>query len=263
MSVTKNTYLNVIIGILLILSVLLLLKPGITAGEESTSILGYVSLPQEYADINAMLEETYPGYSLNGSCWTVIILAIVLLLAFILLVAKFNRTLSLIPAMLYAVYGVILAIGNTLFKTSGVSALFIVLMLAILALSLFNGVWHNTSATWGKDPRAREKLKAITRAEAKKNIDTLALYGESTDIEVRVAAIDALGRTHSKEAFQPIVLQMSCDNPEIRIAAARALGELGDERGRSFLLHVIKTDPDERVISAMRSALSHIPITVA
>lgn len=263
MSVTKSSALNVIIGILLILSILLMFKPGITAGGDTASILSYISLPQEYAGINAMLEETHAGYSLNGSCWTVICLVLVLLLSLVILFVRFNRTVSLILPMLTSVYGIILAATNVLFRLSGVSGLFIALMAVILALCLFNGVWRNTAGTWSRDPHAAKKLAAIARAEAKKKIDTLSLYSESMDVEVRIAAIDALGRTRSKEAFQPIVLQMNCPNPEIRIAAARALGELGDDRGRSFLLHFIRHDADDRVISAMKSALSHIPVTIS
>lgn len=263
MSVTKNGYLNILVGLLIAASVLLMFKPSINAGDETVSIGSYVCLPQEYTAVNASLEETYPDYSLNASCWSVACLAIFQLLSLLLLIVLHNRTFSLVCPMLYSVYGIFLSLTNVLFKVSGVSILFDVLLLGILVLCLFNGVWHNTVSTWSKDAHAKTKLAAIAKAESKKKIDILAFYADSMDVEIRTAAITALGRTGSKEAFQPIVIQMNCPNAEIRMAAARALGELGDRRGRSFLLHFIKTDSDKHVQEAMRNALKQIPVSIA
>lgn len=262
MSVTKHGYLNILIGLLIAASILLLFQPSITIEEETVSIGNYVCLPQDYTALNDALEEAYPNYSLNATCWSIVILAIFQLLSLMLLIILHNRTFSLICPMMYSVYGIILSLSNVLFKVSAIPILFAALLLGILVLCLFNGIWRNTASTWGKDAHAKTKLAAIAKAESKKKIDTLALYANSMDVEVRTAAITALGRTGSKEAFQPIVIQMNCPNADIRIAAAHALGELGDGRGRSFLLHFIKTDSDQRVQNAMRNALTQIPVSI-
>lgn len=263
MSVTKNRYLNILIGLLLILGILLLLRPSLTAGEDTASVLGYVSLPQEHTGINEMLEAAHPDYSLNGSCWTVIVLLILLALSLLLLCVMPGRTVALIPAMATALYGAVLSLNNVLMKSAGISIFFLCTMVVVFALSVFNGVWHAGNNAWSSDPNAKQKLRAIQKAEAKKNVDALALYTDSPDQTIRIAALDALGRTGKSEAFQVVVVQMQCPLPEVRMAAARALGNLGDKRGRSFLLHFIQTETNEQALSAMKDALSRIPVTIA
>lgn len=262
MSVTKHGYLNIVIALLIIVCMVLLFKPCFFAGEDSASIMSYIWMPEHHKEVGASLTETDPDFTLNGS---VLLPILVMALGFVtpvLMLIKRNKTSILILGILFSLIGIISCLTNPLMKMSGMSVIFIVLMIAVLALCLYNGQWSlgkKGEEEWASDSHANEKLRAIEKAAAKKNVEMLTAYSKETDPKVCAAALEALGNTGLSDAFQPLVASLSRSHPDVRIAAAKALGELGDLRGRTYLLHFMETDPDSRVRSAMKTALAKLP----
>jgi len=260
MSVTKNAFVNIVIGLLVVLTLLALCRPCFFTENDSASVMSYICNPTVHGEITAYLTELNPNFSLNAQVIVPFLLFLLGALSVALLIAKHGMTVSLICPIGFSVLGIIGVWNNELTRAGGAAALPTVLMLLILALCAYNGTWvPGGDSEWKPDPQAKSKLKEIEKAVAKKKLPVLKAYASSRDLSLRTAAIEAIGRVGGAEAFQPLVGQLSCAEPEVRIAAARALGELGDLRGRTYILHFMKSDRDSRVRSAMRDALAKLP----
>ena len=261
MSVTKHGSLNIVIGLLIAASLALLCIPCFTAGEDSASVMSYIFMVTEHDGVTDLLEELRPGFVLNGQVWTPILMFVLGLAALYFLIAKRNLTVGLYLPMIYSIFGILICWTNELTRLGGVTVWPTLLLLAAFVLCLLNGNWTfgETASSWKQDPHAKSKLRNIEKAVAKRNIETLKAYAQSEDVSVRIPAIDGIASVGGTEAFQPLVAQLSCPNSDVRIAAAKALSRLGDPRGRSFIMHYMASDPDSRVRSAMRSALSSLP----
>lgn len=261
MSATKNPYVNILIALLVLASLLLLCKPCYITENDSASVMSYICMNTYHDGVTDYLTSLNPNFVLNGQVWTPILLFVLGVASLCMMIAKRNLTSSLYLPVIFSIFGVITVWTNELTRLGGVTVWPTILMLAVLALCLMNGNWFAGSGdeAWRNDPQAKGKLKEIDKAVAKKKIDLLQAHAQSTDVSVRTAAIEGMAKIGGNAAFQPLIAQLSCSNPDIRIAAAKALGELGDSRGRSFLLHYMESDPDSRVRAAMRTALSKLP----
>ncbi len=261
MSATKNRLINVVIMLLVLASLLLLCKPCYFTENDSASVMSYIVNPTHHDEITGLMEDAYPGFILNGQVWMPILLFLLGAVSIFMMIWKRGLTSSLLWPIAYSLFGILTVWTNQLTRLGGVTWLPSLVMLITLILCLYNGVWTFGDAvgSFKPDPQAKSKLKEIERAVARKKIETLKTYAQSTDITVRTAAIAGIAKVGGKEAFQPLVAQMSCAEPEVRIAAAKALGELGDQRGRTHLLHFMEYDKDSRVRSAMREALRQLP----
>lgn len=261
MSATKNPLLNIVIALLVAASLALLCTPCYVTETDSASVMSYIFMNTYHDGVTGLLESTIPGFVLNNQVWGLILLFLLGILALFMLIAKRNMTSSLIVPAIFSAFGIFTVWSNELTRAGGVTILPTVLMLSCLALCLYNGSWlsgHGEDA-WKKDPQARGKLKEIAKAVQKKNVALLQSHAQSTDVSIRTAAIEGMASVGGNAVFQPLIAQLSCSNPDVRIAAAEALGSLGDQRGRSFLLHYMQSDPDSRVRAAMKKALSQLP----
>lgn len=260
MSVTKNSLVNILIGVLIVCAMLTLCKPCFFTENDSASVMSYICMPTWHTEITEFFNERNPGFILNGQVIVPYVLFILGILSIVLMFMKRNMTVSLICPIAFSVIGIIGVWTNELTRAGGITIIPTIIMLAILALSIYNGSWSSDDASaWKSDPQAKSKLKDIQKAVSRKNIVSLKAYASSRDLSLRTAAIAGLGSTGSAEAFQPLVGQLSCADAEVRIAAAKALGELGDLRGRTYLLHFMEADRDSRVRAAMREALAKLP----
>jgi HEAT repeat protein len=103
--------------------------------------------------------------------------------------------------------------------------------------------------------RALESLGAISSDDVRDLIDSV--YQEGTP-ELKVGAIDAMGRS-CDEAWLPVVLQeMTAEEPELRYAAACAAGSIGDEEAIEDLRQLAMYDPDHEVQVAAVLALGEV-----
>jgi len=261
MSATKNPLINIVISLLIAASLVLLCIPCYVTEGDSASVMSYIGMNTYHDGVTDLLKQHNPAFVLNGQVWMPILMFLFGLVALFMMISKRNLTQTLFIPILYSVFGIIVVWTNELTRLGGVTVWPTVILLAVIALCLYNGDWfagHGDSA-WKKDPAARGKLREIKKAIEKKNVTILQSHAQSTDISVRTAAIEGLAEIGGNSVFQPLIGQLSCSHPDIRIAAAAALGKLGDSRGRSFLLHYMESDSDSRLRAAMRQALAQLP----
>jgi HEAT repeat protein len=103
--------------------------------------------------------------------------------------------------------------------------------------------------------RAIEALGAISDEEVQNLIESI--YGEDS-LELRVGAIDAMGRS-CDERWLPIVLkELINPAPEMRQAAAFATGEIGSEDAVAELAETAANDPEREVQIVAIHALGEI-----
>ena len=88
------------------------------------------------------------------------------------------------------------------------------------------------------------KLDKVTKlVEKGKEAPLIKLAGDK-DKEVRLAAIEAMGRIGKDDSFNAMVPDMLTDeDPDIRAAAATALGVM---------------EKDEKVVAAMKAAITNL-----
>lgn len=261
MSATRKPLVNLLIWLLVAACLTLLCIPCYVTEGDSASVMGYICMNTDHDGVTDLLESKNPNFFLNGQVWMPIFLFILGAVTLFMMIVKRNLTVSLSFPIAFSLLGIPTVWTNELTRMGGVTVLPTILMAIILVLSLYNGEWlagHGESA-WKKDPQATARRREIDKAVQKKKIDVLQAHAQSTDVSVRIAAINGLAEVGGSAVFQPLIAQLSCSNPDIRIAAAEALGRMGDSRGRSYLLHYMESDPDSRVRASMRKALSMLP----
>jgi len=261
MSAAKSPLINLVIILLVAAVLALLCVPCYVTEGDSASVMSYIFMNTEHDGVTGLLEESNPDFLLNGQVWMPILLFLLGIVTIFMIITKWNLTNSLLFPIVFSVFGMLTVWTNELTRLGGVTLWPTVLMIITIALSLFNGDWFagQAGAVWKKDSSARGKLKQISRAVEKKNIAQLQAHAQSTDPELRIAAVNGLAEVGGNGVFQPLIAQLSCPHPDVRIAAAAALGKLGEQRGRSFLLHYMNSDPDTEVRKAMRKALANLP----
>ncbi|HIU47688.1 MAG TPA: HEAT repeat domain-containing protein [Candidatus Fimadaptatus faecigallinarum] len=102
------------------------------------------------------------------------------------------------------------------------------------------------------------KLDKISKLAAKRDAGKLAGFVGDGKPEVRLAAIDALGKCEGDDAFNALVPLIHHADRDVRIHAAGALSELKQPRSRPFLEHQLAQEKDAQVIKAIDEALSKI-----
>ena len=98
-----------------------------------------------------------------------------------------------------------------------------------------------------------EKVKKYV--ESKKEGKLLKLVHDK-DQQVRLAAIEGLGKVGKDDGFNALITLMADENGTIRAASARALGELGNEHAVAHLVYRMEHETDQEVISAIKNAIS-------
>ncbi len=98
-----------------------------------------------------------------------------------------------------------------------------------------------------------EKVKKYV--ESKKEGKLLKLVHDK-DQQVRLAAIEGLGKVGKDDGFNALITLIADENGTIRAASARALGELGNEHAVAHLVYRMEHETDQEVISAIKNAIS-------
>lgn len=252
--------MSALVFVLLLLAFALMFRPGIAIGSDAASIAGYLAFPTDHTAITSGLEDIRPETDANSHIGWPVLQAILYIASLIMMLVLRRRTSALILPIVTSISGIIISQTSLLFELSGVAPITTVLLIGVLALSILAGDWRGSAnVEWKTDPRSARLIRSIEHAGAKKKLTVLTDYLSSTDPAVRIAAIRALGKTGENAAFQPLVIQLNCPHSDVRMAAAEALADLGDTRGRTYLMHFMDTDPDMQVRSAMRSALGRLP----
>ena len=102
------------------------------------------------------------------------------------------------------------------------------------------------------------KLEKIEKLASKGDAAKIAEYVNDKHDDVRMAAIDALGKCQSDDAFNALVPLVHGGDVEQRKHAALALGNMNVPRARAFLEHQSTLESDADVKKAIETALSEI-----
>ncbi len=102
------------------------------------------------------------------------------------------------------------------------------------------------------------KLEKIAKLAEKGNAEKLASYLTDKHDDVRLAAIDALGRCHDDIAFNALVPLVHNSDKTTRIHAVEALSAMNDSKARAHLEHQRAAEKDAEVITIIENSLAKI-----
>lgn len=103
------------------------------------------------------------------------------------------------------------------------------------------------------------KIEKVEKLVEKGKTDKLAAMAQDKDKEVRLAAIEGLGKIPLTEDSQNILIRMIEDpDPEIRKAIVTSLGLSGDSYVETHLRLLLSQEKDVDVVAAIREALAKI-----
>lgn len=106
------------------------------------------------------------------------------------------------------------------------------------------------------------KLSKIPKMMEKNQAEKLEKLLGDKDEQVKLAAIDALGKCTGDVAFNALVPLLNSPSAEVRIRSAKALGAMGLPKSRTFLLHRKSVEKDEKMLAAIAEALQQIEVRV-
>ena len=98
------------------------------------------------------------------------------------------------------------------------------------------------------------KLGKVSRAVEKGKSSVLIGLLHDRDTEVRVAAIEGLGKLKSTDAVNPLVNLLHDTVPEVRKAAALGLAEIGDGHSKAHITFAAERESDPGVKEALLQA---------
>ena len=102
------------------------------------------------------------------------------------------------------------------------------------------------------------KKDSIAKAVAKGKEAGVLKYINDKDMEVRLAAIAAIGKVGKDDGFNAMVPLLHDANPTLRAAAAAAIGEIGNVHGKAHLSRQLQNETDEKVKEALKAAMAKI-----
>lgn len=102
------------------------------------------------------------------------------------------------------------------------------------------------------------KMNKIAKYSGKGDADKLVGFLNDRKEDVRLAAIDALGKCSGDTPFNAVVPLIHNPDATVRIHAAGALCSLKQPRARTYLEHQRALEKDAGVMKAIDDALAHI-----
>ena len=98
----------------------------------------------------------------------------------------------------------------------------------------------------------------------KKKINKIISKALSSDnMEIRIAAIGALGKSGDENAMHQLIGLLKDPNATIRTAAVEALGTMGNGRSLEFVKQLLNSESDETVREKAKWAVNEIRVKVA
>jgi hypothetical protein len=94
-------------------------------------------------------------------------------------------------------------------------------------------------------------------------VDALIDGMNDRELQVREAAVQALGRLRNEKAVPFLIEKLSDRNFSIRISAVRSLGQIKDQKAVPFLKDIADRDPDDLIRNEATSALNKMKIMKA
>lgn len=90
-------------------------------------------------------------------------------------------------------------------------------------------------------------LQKIEKWKQKGKVAKLIKVLSEKNLDLRLAAIEALGSIEDNDAMNNLILALRDPNPSIRAAAADALGNMGNQRSIEFVRKLSVNDENEDV----------------
>lgn len=106
-------------------------------------------------------------------------------------------------------------------------------------------------------------VKKVQKWAEKKKVSKLLKALSVNDVEIRIAAIEALGKTKDENAMNTLITLFKDPNALIRANAAEALGNIGNGRTLEFVRQLWNTDSDENVREKAKKAINDIKENMA
>lgn len=106
-----------------------------------------------------------------------------------------------------------------------------------------------------------DKPTQIEKAAKKGNSEKLVSFLGDSKPEIRILAIKALGSIADDKAVNALIGCLSDSEPTVRLAAINVVGSMRNQTLKSHLQHIILTEKDESVKTALQAAIANIPNT--
>lgn len=107
-------------------------------------------------------------------------------------------------------------------------------------------------------------VQKVEKWAQKKKITKIINKGLSnTNIEVRIAAIKALGNSGDENAMHQLIALLKDPDATIRTAAVEALGVMGNGRSLEFVKQMLNSENDEKVLEKVKWTINEIREKVA
>ena len=100
------------------------------------------------------------------------------------------------------------------------------------------------------------KLGKVSKAIEKGKADVLVGLLQDKSEEVRLAAIDGLGKVKSADGVNPLVNLLHDTSAEVRKHAALALGAIGEAHAKAHINFACEKETDPAAKAAMQQAMN-------
>jgi len=101
-------------------------------------------------------------------------------------------------------------------------------------------------------------IKEVEKWAQKNKVNKLLKALSTDNVDVRIAAIKALGTTNNESAMHSLITLLKDPDAAIRISAVEALGAMGNGRSLEFVRQMWNNETDEKVREKAKLAVNAI-----
>jgi len=102
------------------------------------------------------------------------------------------------------------------------------------------------------------KLNAVKKAVQKGNGRSVVKFIKDSDMEVRLAAIDAMGATRCHDASNDLINMLQDPDAKVRAHVAGALAGIGDVHAKAHIANASAVEKDPTTKAAMVKAIASL-----
>jgi len=101
-------------------------------------------------------------------------------------------------------------------------------------------------------------IEKIAKFAEKGKYKKLIQLIDGKKIDLAIAAAKVLPAIKNDETYNCLVRHIRDSDKNLRIAVATALGDMGNDRGKAHLLHMVEHDSDPDVVAAAKAAAAKL-----
>lgn len=102
------------------------------------------------------------------------------------------------------------------------------------------------------------KEQKLEKMVEKKNAAGIIKLVNGKDSVIALKAVEALGKVPGDDSYNTLITLLRAPKADVRAAAAASLGNLGDQKARAHIDHLIHSEKDAVVLAAMKKTLSQL-----